>query len=278
MDSQSKPHVRLAVTNFEFLRQKPPTAFDWLRIDPVDNCNLKCVYCPVPRSDGVIQTEDLQAFFEHNVISIENVQFGCGMEPTIDDRLADLMLMVANSKAKPTKRFVLQTNGLMLHRHDYEKFNAAGLTRLSASMDSMNDESHKIHRGGSSLSKVINNLQKFREACPTVEIQILAVVTKLNIGELDSLVQFAIDLNASSIVFREMAYSPDCLEIEHDRVLPLVLAENEFKQIEIEIRDKYGAAPIYLGFIDRQFQANYRSDHLEESHPGQSSSNSDKPN
>ena len=95
------------------------------------------------------------------MIRVDNFQLGCIMEPTLDPRMTDLMLLVAGSRARPAHRFVLQTNGLLLHRHDHAKMRDAGLTHLSASIDSADPATHKLLRGGSSLSKTIANIVAF---------------------------------------------------------------------------------------------------------------------
>lgn len=262
-----KPHVRLRVPNFKLLREQSPQEFEWLRIDANDSCNLKCVYCRVPRSEGLIKADELKAFYDENVISVENVQFGCGMEPTIDDRLADLLLLTANSNANPREIFGIQTNGLMLHRHDYAKFKAAGLNRLTVSMDTMDGEKHKSHRGGSSLSKVLGNIEQFKIACPEIEIHLSAVITKLNVDSMEPLVQFANRLEARSLYFREMVYMADCTTVEHESVLPLVLEAGEFAAMEQSIKNKYGDQKTHLAFLGNEFLTEYRERANRDSHP-----------
>ena len=61
--------------------------------------------------------------------------------------------MIADSPAKPRVQFTLQTNGTLLHRHDYAKMRAAGMTDLQVSVDSAEPETQKILRNGTSLKK-----------------------------------------------------------------------------------------------------------------------------
>ena len=227
-------HVHLRTANFAFLRTQPPQHFEWLRIDANDNCNLNCVYCRVPRSDGMIDRQDLQEFFAENVVEVDNLQFGCGMEPTIDHRLVDLIEMAAESNAKPRLRFSLQTNGLMLHQHDLERFKQAGLNLLSVSMDSTDANTHKQLRGGSSVEKIVRNLNAFKHACPDISIQIVAVITSLNIGDAVSLADFAVDLGVKRMAFREMVYLPESNNIDHGKVQDLIVPPGEF----VAMRDR----------------------------------------
>ena len=264
-------HLHLRTANFDFLRGQPPQHLEWLRIDANDNCNLKCVYCRVSRSDGMIDIEDLQAFFAQNITSVENLQFGCGMEPTIDDRLADLVEMAANSNAKPSLRFSLQTNGLMLHRHDLERFKASGLNLLSVWMISTEPQTHKQLRGGSSVGKIIRNLHAFRSACPDVSIQILAVITNLNIGDAESLAKFAVELGAKRMVFREMVYLPESQNIDHDEVQELIVPPGEFIAMRDRVLDHY-EGKLEFSFFETEHLKNYGRKSRADSYPQRSGS------
>jgi molybdenum cofactor biosynthesis enzyme MoaA len=115
--------------------------------------NLHCVYCHNDRSDEIIDADELTEFLQTKVVSVSTFQLGCVMEPTRDKRLADIMLIVAHSPAKPVHDYILQTNGILLHMHDYKKMTEAGLTRLSVSMDAADPQIRKNLRGGMSIQK-----------------------------------------------------------------------------------------------------------------------------
>lgn len=230
---------RVRVENLDFMMTQPPRVFKFLRIDANDNCNLKCTYCRIPRSSQLVEADDLERFLNEKVISVESLQFGCGMEPTIDPRLADLMLMASKTPAKPSVRYILQTNGTKLHRHDYQKMNEAGLTRLSVSIDSMDEEVHAFQRGGSSVKQIINNLELFRQHCPQVDVQVICVVTRASIAGCEAVAQFAIDLGVSRIAFREMMHVPDDPVADPVKVGPLIVPPGEFAAMTERIQAKY---------------------------------------
>src|SRR5262249_12372731 len=148
-----------------------PLRYSALRFDPNNDCNLKCVYCHNHRSKETIGTEDFSLFLSSKVLEVTNFQVGCIMEPTLDARLADLMLLVAGSAAKPRRHFLLQTNGILLHRHDTRKIREAGLTRLSVSMDAAQPQIAKSLRSGMSIDRVIRNVTTFRAACPETSVE-----------------------------------------------------------------------------------------------------------
>src|SRR2546427_8356069 len=143
---------QLNVYNIKQMRAQVPKAFDFVRFDPNNDCNVHCVYCHNHRSKDLVDTEEFCTFLEENVLSINNFQVGCIMEPTLAPRLFDLMLITATSRGRPGKTFLLQTNGILLHRHDYSKMRDAGLTHLSVSIDAVDPMTHKLLRGGTSFA------------------------------------------------------------------------------------------------------------------------------
>ncbi len=230
---------RIRVENFEFMKSQPPRVFKWLRIDANDNCNLKCTYCRIPRSSNLIGPNELETFLREKVISVQSLQFGCGMEPTIDLRLADVMQMATATPAKPTVRFVVQTNGTKLHKHDHKKMASAGLTRLSVSIDSLDEEVHAFQRGGSSVKQIIANLEEFRGNCPDVEIQFICVVTKASISCCEGLAEFAVSLGATRVAFREMMHVANDSVTDPVKVAPLIVPPGEFEAMTKSVGSKF---------------------------------------
>src|SRR5262245_35933384 len=105
MENES-PHAptrdaQLNVYNVAAMRRQPPEAFEVLRFDPNDDCNVQCVYCHNHRSPAVVDRDDLVDFLRDNVTALNTFQMGCVMEPTLDTRMCDLLLDVAASPAKP---------------------------------------------------------------------------------------------------------------------------------------------------------------------------------
>jgi len=244
-----KKRAQLNVYNLAKMRLQPPHQFKWLRFDPNNDCNLHCVYCHNPRSKELIDLSEFSAFLEENVLSLDNFQLGCIMEPTLDSRLTDFMLLVAASKAKPSGQFVLQTNGILLHRHDLEKMRAAGLTHISVSIDSADPATLKDLRGGTSLDKIRSNILLARKTLPEVKIGFMTTVTSLNIGQMQDLVAFGLDIGVSNFYLREMFHFQDSDIVDHARMLELKLAKGAFGRMERSLSAAFeGRAN--LGFWD----------------------------
>ncbi|WP_423414773.1 radical SAM protein [Hyphomicrobium sp. B1] len=232
---------QINVYNFRrLLTEEPAAQYGVLRFDPNNTCNLHCVYCHNHRSDQVIDTDEFSTFLQTKILGTSGFQVGCIMEPTLDKRMADFMLLVANSPAKPTNEFILQTNGILLHRHDPKKMNDAGLTRLSVSMDAADPEIQKSLRGGMSLEKVLRNVEGFIKNCPEVAIDFITTVTSANIDKLDTLVTLGCGLGIRRFIFRELFYYPDNNVVDHSRMPGLMLKRGQFMQMAELMKVRFG--------------------------------------
>lgn len=236
------PDTQINVLNFGQIRTQPPANHFYIRLDTNFDCNLHCVYCHNPRSKDLLDLVELRDYLEHRVTSVENFQIGCAMEPTIDSRLTDFMLMIADTPARPKNIFQLQTNGTLLHRHNYRNMIAAGLTSLSVSLDSAEPETQKLLRSGTSLKKVLRNVADFRSACPDISVQFISTVTSANVHRLGEVVRLGIDLGVSNFAFRELFYISDNSIVDHTRMPGLLLKSGEFASAQAELRSAFPEA------------------------------------
>jgi len=237
--------AQLNVYNVAAMRQRPPQRFDYLRFDPNNNCNVHCVYCHNHRSADVVPTGDFVAFLREQVSDLRNFQMGCIMEPTLDARMADLLLAVRGSACPPSEAMTLQTNGILLHQHDAGKLADAGLTTLAVSIDAADAAVHRALRGGTSIAKVASNIRTFHRACPAAEIHFITTVTRANQAVLDDLVTFGLDLGVSRFVLREMFYRPDSDVVDHTRMPGLVLRRGEYAEMAHRLDARFGARAVF---------------------------------
>lgn len=231
--------AQINVYNFHEMSNQAPSRFAAIRFDPNNTCNLHCVYCHNRRSDETIETEDLRVYLDTKVVSVKYFQIGCVMEPTLDKRLADLMLLVSQSRAKPSETFMLQTNGILLHKHDMGKMREAGLSLLSVSVDSAEPATQKVLRDGTSLDRVVRNLKTFRENIPETKISFIATITKMNVTKMRDLVQLGLDLGVSQFIFREVFYRPEVDVVDHVRMPELLLKPGQFNEMKRDLLDRF---------------------------------------
>jgi MoaA/NifB/PqqE/SkfB family radical SAM enzyme len=243
---------QLNVYNFRTLMEHPPSDYDYLRFDLNNTCNLRCVYCHSHRSDEVIDLEQFRDFLHTKVGRVANFQVGCGMEPTMDKRLTDFMLLIADSPAKPVCDFILQTNGILLHKHDHGKMQQASLTRLSVSIDAASPEIQRDLRSGTNQQKVLRNLAGFIGRCPETSVDFITTVTRVNIDKVEDLIVLGLDMGVKRFVFREVCYYPDNNIVDHSRMPELVLRDGEFRQMKDRVLGRFDGAAQFI-FGDNQF-------------------------
>ena len=232
--------IRLNVSTIDGLRQQAPRAFDWIGFDPIDNCNLHCVYCHNKRTKKSLEIGDLECFLKENVISIRQLQVGCVMEPTLDKRMVEMIEVIGRSDKRPSGPFGLYTNATLLHTHDQERMIAAGINVLSVSIDSSNPETFKQLRGGAKLEKALNNIAAFSSAFPDIPVHFYPTVSTANVDEMDALVESGLSRGVSFFGFREMFYYPTSNIVDHKQMLKLVLPDGAFAKMADRISSKYG--------------------------------------
>ena len=162
------------------------------------------------------------------------------MEPTLDSRLCDFVEMIAESKARPSKDFILQTNGLLLHRHDYQRLAGAGINLISISIDVAEPETQKALRGGMSLEKLLRNVKDFRARCPDIAVEFITTVTTANVEKADSLVTLGLENGIRRFTFREVFYLPENHIVDHSRMPNLVLTAGQFEAMRVWILRQFG--------------------------------------
>ena len=164
--------------NRDDLKTEPMTLNDTLnrplrdlRISVTDRCNFRCVYC-MPREvfwpdhvflhrDQILTFEEItrlaRIFAGHGVRKIRLT----GGEPLVRRDLPDLVAMLA---AIPDLDLTLTTNGSLLRRHA-PALKAAGLKRVTVSLDSLDDETFKrMNDVDYPVGKVLDGMEAAAEA------------------------------------------------------------------------------------------------------------------
>jgi molybdenum cofactor biosynthesis enzyme MoaA len=232
------PHnIREALTH-------PPRAFDFLRIDVSQNCNLFCTYCEIGRNKDMMDAALLREFLSTKVASVENIYFGCAMEPTINRNLAAHILS-ARELADPPGRLGIQTNGTLLHRHDLGQFHAAGLNTISLSIDSIRPDTMTELRDGTDVAQVLRNVETLRREIPSLRIEFSVVVSKRNYDEIVELIEFASGFGAQEVWLREITFQ--YAEVTPERQA-LRLEPGEFEVLKDRVRQLGSRIPVF--FLD----------------------------
>jgi MoaA/NifB/PqqE/SkfB family radical SAM enzyme len=221
----------------------PPREYEYLRIDVSTNCNLFCTYCEIGRGKAMLDPGQMREFLGRKVARVQNVYFGCGMEPTINRELGAYVLS-ARELVDPPGQLGIQTNGTLLHRHDFGRFRDADLNTLSLSIDSLRPDTMQ-HLRGTDVQKVLDNLGALQAAIPQLAIQFSVVVSKANYAELPELIDFAIERGVQEVWLRELTYQLPQVPPERAELL---LEEGAFERLKPVLQDR--AARIPLFFLD----------------------------
>ncbi len=142
-----------------------------LRISVTDRCNFRCPYCMPAEIFGeayeFLPREDILTFEEIVRLARLFAEFGVtkaritGGEPLLRTELAQLITMIA--EVEGVDDVTLTTNGYLLAQQA-EELKAAGLDRITVSLDSLDDEVFKQMNGrGFGTRRVLHSIQRAAE-------------------------------------------------------------------------------------------------------------------
>jgi cyclic pyranopterin phosphate synthase len=210
-----------------------------LRISLTDRCNFRCFYClpngepPLARKDTILTFEEIERFAEIFVgLGIEKIRL-TGGEPMLRRDIEKLVARLAGLKPD-LKDLALTTNGFDLPRKAGQ-LKAAGLDRITISLDSLDRENFRSITGVDALQSVHEAIAAAREN-GLDPIKINAVIVRgRNDHELIDFARFAreFDVKMRFIEFmpldsghewrRDMVVSGKGIFQAIDRVFPLRL-------------------------------------------------------
>ncbi len=196
-----------------------------LRISITDRCNFRCLYClpeteeaadfyrqgtdgdskPIPR-DWKPRSHFL-SYEEIERVARVSVKRGItklrltGGEPLLR---RDVPVLIRKLAALPVEDLAMTTNGFHFARHA-EELRAAGLRRVSFSLDSLDRDNFKKMTGRDGLEEVLSAIRQAR-SLGFQPVKVNAVVIRgLNDHEIEALAEFA---RAEEISFRFIEFMP----------------------------------------------------------------------
>jgi cyclic pyranopterin phosphate synthase len=186
-----------------------------LRISLTDRCNFRCFYClpngepPLARKSTILTFEEIVYLSEIFVsLGIEKIRL-TGGEPMLRRNIEALVAKL--SKLKPQlKDLALTTNGFDIPKKA-ETLKAAGLDRMTISLDTLRTQRFREITGSDSLEEVYEAIEaaKFRGFEP---VKINAVIVR-GVND-DELVDFARFAQKTNVEMRFIEYMP--LDSGHD--------------------------------------------------------------
>ena len=169
-----------------------------LRLSVTDRCNLRCEYC-MPEDDYVwLPREDVLRFEEFSALVDVFLSLGVdkvrltGGEPLLRRHVHTLVRMIA---AKPgVKDLALTTNGVLL-ASQIDDLRAAGLGRITVSLDTLDRERFVRLTRFDQLDAVHAGIAAAQRAYGTLKIDSV-VIRGVNEDELGDLVEYGKSVNA----------------------------------------------------------------------------------
>src|SRR5579884_2025381 len=158
-----------------------------LRISVTDRCNLRCHYC-MPEDEYVwLHLEEISILAGiFAALGVDKIRL-TGGEPLLRHDLSTLIRLLAQKEG--IRDLALTTNGVLLRRHAKD-LRAAGLQRITVSLDTLRPERFQILTRSAAHSAVLDGIQAAREA-GFEKIKINAVILRgFNEDELADLIQF----------------------------------------------------------------------------------------
>jgi cyclic pyranopterin phosphate synthase len=186
-----------------------------LRISLTDRCNFRCFYClpngepPLARKATILTFEEIVYLSEIFVtLGIEKIRL-TGGEPMLRRNIEALIAKL--SKLKPNlKDLALTTNGFDIPKKA-EALKAAGLDRMTISLDTLNTRRFREITGSDSLEEVFQAIETAKQH-GFEPVKINSVIVR-GVNE-DELVEFARFARMNNVEMRFIEYMP--LDSGHD--------------------------------------------------------------
>ena len=168
-----------------------PAKLDMVVVEVTTYCNLKCSGCVrtvMSKEEGQwedrhVDVDDFRRMINDLPPAKSLIPQGIG-EPTMHPRILEL-LGIARS-ANKFDRIEINTNGLVRSTDFYGQLFEAGLTNLTVSVDSLDDDVIEIVRSGTEIPKLEKRLKEFSARFPG-KIGIRVTVSKWNKDRLSAL-------------------------------------------------------------------------------------------
>ena len=169
-----------------------------LRLSVTDRCNLRCEYC-MPEDDYVwLPREDVLHFEETSALvdiflalGVDRIRL-TGGEPLLRRDLSSLVAMIAGKRGLAD--LALTTNGVLL-ADQAAGLKAAGLKRLTVSLDTLRADRFRALARFDELAAVRAGMEEARGLCGSFKIDTV-VIRGVNDDELADLIEFGRTMNA----------------------------------------------------------------------------------
>jgi molybdenum cofactor biosynthesis enzyme MoaA len=230
-----------------------------LRFEPVNVCNISCVFCPHYTRGPMAQIDPL--LFEKLIKKIaghcKRILFGCLYEPLMSRHFVDyaeVLRRYFSGQADDGGIVSMATNGLLLHRIDMAAL-APVLSWLHISVVSNIPETYEKLQRGARFEQLCNNVKMIREGFPGLRMHCEMVVSQFNLHQVEDYVQWAFyEMGFNSVNLRRIEFdlkmSPQSpLRSLTEQKDTVSLSDSEWSMMVEKVMKKFCArlSAVYLG-------------------------------
>jgi GTP 3',8-cyclase len=187
-----------------------------LRVSLTDRCNFRCFYClphgepPIAPKEQMLSYEEIEYVCEIFVaLGIEKIRL-TGGEPMLRRDIETIIAKLARLRTRGLKDLAMTTNGYFLPERA-PALKAAGLDRITISLDSLKSDVFKRMTGVDVLDKVLAGIQAAKDA-GLDPIKINAVIVRGH--NEDEVADFAAFAREHDVKMRFIEFMP--LDSGHD--------------------------------------------------------------
>ena len=198
------------------LRDSYNRAIRDLRVSLTDRCNFRCFYClphgepPIAPKEQMLSYEEIEYACDVFVeLGIEKIRL-TGGEPMMRRDIEQIIFKLTQFKDRGLQDLALTTNGYFLP-HRVESLKAAGLDRITISLDSLKRDVFKQMTGVDVLDRVLEGIRSAKDA-GLEPIKINAVIVRGH--NEDEVADFAAFAREHDVKMRFIEFMP--LDSGHD--------------------------------------------------------------
>jgi cyclic pyranopterin phosphate synthase len=168
-----------------------------LRLSVTDRCNLRCAYCMPEEAYAWLSNPDILSFEELGVLVDRFIALGVkkvrltGGEPLVRRELPELVRQLSR---RPLEELTLTTNGVLLAQQA-EALKAAGLQRVTVSLDTLDRERFKKLTRRDSLLQVLEGIAAAKAVFGSLKLDTV-LMRGTNDDEVEALLDFAASQSA----------------------------------------------------------------------------------
>jgi sulfatase maturation enzyme AslB (radical SAM superfamily) len=181
-----------------------------IRFDPVNVCNLACVFCTsdLKAKHAQISPNSLKLILRQVSKTCRRITVGCGYEPlmaTNIDEYFQVIQEIVGSEFLERPTINLITNGLLLGNRNVSLF-ADNLSWIHISVHSHIKENFEKIEKRAKFESLVSNINKIRSDFPALNIHIEYVANRINMKDVENFIPWVFnELKADSLNIKRVA-------------------------------------------------------------------------